>query len=274
MYVKQRLAANWTAGGFDRDTSDVRTSRMGFPWKLVAQTMSLTGRLVKHIEAKHLSPGNWSSKYMSCWINRARKGIPPAWHKFMLALITLPCENPQNESNMLATKDWQLMDVSGDASSEKKCYGNMFRISEWVHQSLSLRMRRDNVLMSSECWKKEFRILLGYCMIVFRTLKEISTIRGSVACESVSFKRTSSVPNLSKSWTLLSVPFARDPIIIATFSRRLIGFLSFWSRAISRGTNPLSIINRFCLFDPIIRFFILFVASKHSSSSSENKLSR
>lgn len=56
----------------------------------------------------------------STWMSRAKNGMPPAWHKFMLALNTLPCEKPQNESKMLATKDWQLIDVSGDASSGKE----------------------------------------------------------------------------------------------------------------------------------------------------------
>lgn len=139
---------------------------------------------------------------------------------------------------------------------------------------INLRMRRDRVLMSSECWKNELRILLGYCMIVLRTLKQISTIFGSVVGDSVRFRRTSSVPNLSRSWTFDSVPFAKDPMMIATFNLRWRGLLSFCNKAISLGTKPCSMMNRFCLLLPMIRFLIFVVASKHSASSSENRLSK
>lgn len=129
------------------------------------------------------------------------------------------------------------------------------------------------MLMSSECWKNEFRILLGYCMIVFNTLKQISIILGSVDGERVRFRRTSSVPKRSRSWTFRSVPLESDPMMIATLSRRCNGLLSFCNNDISLGTNPCSMKYRFCLLLPIIRFLILFVDSKHSNSSSENKLS-
>ena len=77
--------------------------------------MSDTARFVKHIDAKHLKPGNWSSSY-SDWISRARNGIPPACVKFKLEFKIFPCD--ENESNILATNDWQLIDVSADASSK------------------------------------------------------------------------------------------------------------------------------------------------------------
>lgn len=233
--------------------------------------MSETGRLVKHIAARHFNPGSWSSRY-STWISRARKGIPPAWHKFMLALKTFPWEKPQNESKMLATKDWQLIDVSGDASSkirrEKLCFANGIR------ELMYLRMRRLRVFISSECLKNELRILLGYCIIVFSTLRQISIIFGSVVGDNARFNRISSVANLSRSWTFDSVPFASEPMMIATFSRRCRGLLSLCNKDIKRGTNPCSIMKRFCLFEPMIRFLIFVVASKHSTSSSENKLSK
>lgn len=57
------------------------------------------------------------------------------------------------------------------------------------------------------------------------------------------------------------VPLANEPTIVATFSLRCRGLFSFWSSAINRGTNPCSMMNRFCLFEPMMRFLICVVAS-------------
>lgn len=128
--------------------------------------------------------------------------------------------------------------------------------------------------MSSECWKKELRILLGYCIIVRRTDKLISIIFGFVDGAKARFKRISSVPYLSRSCTFDSVPLASDPIMIATFILNSNGFLSFCNKAKSRGTSPCSMKNLFCLLLPMIKFLIFVVASKHDSSSSEYRLSK
>lgn len=128
--------------------------------------------------------------------------------------------------------------------------------------------------MSSEYWKKDERTLFGYCMMVFKTLRQISIIFGSVVDDNAILSKISSVPYLSRSWTRSSVPFANELIMMRTFRRRYSGFVSFCSNASKRGTTPCWIINFFCLLEPITRFLILFVASKHSSLFSENKLSK
>jgi hypothetical protein len=142
------------------------------------------------------------------------------------------------------------------------------------HNNKNLRISLDRVLMSSEYWKKDERTLFGYCMIVLRTLKHISIIFGSVDDDSAKFKRISSVPYLSRSCTRSSVPFANEFIIIKTLRRKYNGLLSSWISDNKRGTTPCCMMNFFCLLDPITRFLILFVASKHASSFSENKLSK
>lgn len=134
-----------------------------------------------------------------------------------------------------------------------------------------LRMSLESVRMSSEYWKNEFRILFGCCMHVFKTLRHSSIIFGSEVGDNARLRRISVLPNLSKSCTFASVPLASEPIMMSVLIRRYSGLSSFCSIEMSRGTTPCWMRNFFCLLDPITRFFILFVASKHFSSFSENR---